>query len=57
MLLETLNRFKFDGRICLTAMDDPTAKMLAENKNVTVIKPLKMAANRIVDALPEMRER
>ena len=57
VLLETLNRFKFDGRICLTAMDEPTAKMLAENKNVTVIKPLKMAANRIVDALPEMRER
>jgi hypothetical protein len=38
-------------------MDEPTAKMLAENKSVTVIKPLKMAANRIVDALPEMRKR
>jgi Trk K+ transport system NAD-binding subunit len=57
VLLETLKRFKFEGRICLTAMDEPTAKMLAENKSVTVIKPLKMAANRIVDALPEMRKR
>ena len=57
VLLETLTRYGYTGRICLTAMDEPTAKMLAQNKNVTVIKPLKMAANRIVDALPEMRER
>ena len=57
VLLETLTRFGFEGRICLTAMDEPTAKMLAENKKVTVIRPLKMAANRIVDALPQMRER
>ena len=57
VLLETLTRFNFDGRICLTAMDDATAKMLSDNPNVTVIRPLKMAANRIVDALPKMRER
>lgn len=57
VLLETLNRYGYTGRICLTAMDEPTAKMLAENKNVTVIKPLKMAASRIVQALPEIRER
>lgn len=57
VLLETLTRFGYKGRICLTAMDESTAKMLGENKDVTVIKPLKMAANRIVDALPEMRER
>lgn len=57
VLLETLNRFGYEGRICLTAMDEPTAKLLAQNPNVTVIKPLKMAANRIVDALPEMRQR
>jgi len=57
VLLETLTRFNFDGRICLTAMDDATAKMLSDNANVTVIRPLKMAANRIVDALPRMRER
>ena len=57
VLLETLTRFNFDGRICLTAMDDATAKMLSDNPNVTVIRPLKMAANRIVDALPRMRER
>jgi Kef-type K+ transport system membrane component KefB len=57
VLLETLTRYGFQGRICLTAMDAPTARMLAENKNVTVIKPLKMAANKIVAALPEMRKR
>jgi Kef-type K+ transport system membrane component KefB len=57
VLLETLTRFGFEGRICLTAMDEPTAKMLAENKSVTVIKPLKMAANTIVEGLPQMRRR
>lgn len=57
VLLETLTRFGFEGRICLTAMDPTTAKMLGEHDNVTVIRPLKMAANRIVDALPQMRER
>ncbi len=57
VLLETLTRFSFEGRICLTAMDDATAKLLSENKDVTVIRPLKMAASRIVDALPKMRER
>jgi len=57
VLLETLTRFGYQGRICLTAMDEPTAKMLAENPGVTVIRPLTMAAKKIVDALPEMRER
>jgi Kef-type K+ transport system membrane component KefB len=57
VLLDTLTRFGYDGRICLTAMDEPTAKMLAENKSVTVIKPLKMAAKSIVEALPRMRNR
>jgi len=57
VLLETLTRFNFDGRICLTAMDDATAKMLSDNPNVTVIRPLKMASKRIVAALPRVRER
>lgn len=57
VLLETLSRFNFEGKICLTAMDEPTAKMLSENRNVTVIRPLTMAATRIVDGLPEMRQR
>jgi Kef-type K+ transport system membrane component KefB len=56
-LLETLRRFDFEGQICLTAMDEPTAKLLKEQDNVTVIKPLKMAASKIVDALPNPRDR
>lgn len=57
VLLETLRRFHFEGRICLTAMDEVTAQMLAENPDVSVIKPLTMAANTIVEGLPPMRRR
>jgi Kef-type K+ transport system membrane component KefB len=57
VLLETLGRFGFEGSICLTAMDEPTAKLFQQNPGVTVIKPLKMAAHRIVDNLPEPRKR
>lgn len=57
VLLETLSRFNFTGSICLTAMDEPTAKLFKQNPGVTVIKPLKMAANKIVDNLPEPRRR
>lgn len=57
VLLETLSRFKFTGAICLTAMDEQTAQLFRERPGVTVIKPLKMAAARIVDSLPEPRER
>jgi Kef-type K+ transport system membrane component KefB len=57
VLLETLGRFNFQGSICLTAMDEPTAKLLQENPGVTVIRPLKMAAKRIVENLPTPRKR
>ena len=57
VFLETLRRFQFEGKICLTAMDEATAQMLAENSKVSVIKPLTMAAKTIVDSLPEIRER
>lgn len=57
LLLETLNRFEFSGSICLTAMDEPTAKLLQEDSKVTVIRPLKMAANHILEALPSIRSR
>jgi Kef-type K+ transport system membrane component KefB len=57
VLLETLSRFAFTGSICLTAMDEATAKLLQEKPGVTVIKPLKMAAARIVSNLPEPRKR
>lgn len=57
VLLETLDRFGYEGQICLTAMDAPTAALLQEHPRVTVIKPLKMAANSIVEALPHLRSR
>jgi len=57
VLLETLARFGFTGSICLTAMDDATAKLFQERPGVTVIKPLKMAAAKIVSNLPEPRKR
>lgn len=56
-LLESLERYEYEGQISLTAMDDPTAELLRQNKNVKVIRPLKMAANKIVDALPDPRKR
>lgn len=56
-LLETLQRRGFTGNICLTAMDDTTAALLAENPAVSVIRPLHMAASHIVEALPQMRQR
>jgi Kef-type K+ transport system membrane component KefB len=55
VLLEALSRFNFHGHICLTAMDESTASLLGEHPNVTVIKPLKMAAETIVDNLPDLR--
>jgi Kef-type K+ transport system membrane component KefB len=57
VLLETLTRFSFGGSICLTAMDDKTAKLFQEKPGVTVIRPLKMAAAKIVSNLPTPRTR
>lgn len=57
VLLETLDRYGYEGQICLTAMDAPTAILLQEHPRVTVIKPLKMAANSIIEVLPNMRDR
>jgi len=57
VLLEALSRFNFQGSICLTAMDERTAELFQEKPGVTVIKPLKMAAAKIVTNLPEPRIR
>ena len=57
VLLETLDRFGYEGQICLTAMDAPTALLLQDHPRVTVIKPLKMAANSIIETLPNLRKR
>ena len=55
VLLDALSRFDFQGHICLTAMDDSTSAVLSEDPRVTIIKPLKMAAETIVDNLPDLR--
>lgn len=57
VLLDELDRFGFPGEICLTAMDDSTAALLQEHPRVRVIRPLKMAANSIIESLPNLRER
>jgi len=57
VVLEMLERYKYEGRICLTAMDEPTAKLLQEDSEVTVIRPLNMAASRIIETLPTIRDR
>lgn len=57
VLLETLDRFGYEGQICLTAMDAPTALLLQDHPRVKVIKPLKMAANSIIETLPNLRKR
>lgn len=56
-LLQTLEKYGYQGAISLTAMDDATAQMFQKNRNVTVIRPLKMAASSIIDSLPDLRDR
>jgi Kef-type K+ transport system membrane component KefB len=51
LLLETLQRYEYEGSICLTAMDDRSAAMLGENSGVEVIRPLRMAAKSVVKTL------
>ena len=48
---EALKRAEFDGDICLTAMDDETAKMFSADSQVRTVRPFQAAANRIVDTL------
>jgi Kef-type K+ transport system membrane component KefB len=50
VLLDTLKRSGFAGKICLTALDPRTAEML-ESDGVTVIRPFQMAATRVVSGL------
>ena len=57
LILEILERYDFDGNICLTAMDSATAKILEGNERVSVIKPLLSAADQVVSQLPNLRDR
>jgi Kef-type K+ transport system membrane component KefB len=57
LILEILERYDFEGNICLTAMDSATAKILEGNERVSVIKPLLNAADQVVSRLPNLRDR
>lgn len=48
VLLQTLRRYDFEGRICLTAMDARTAAMFDEYGGVTIIRPYSVAAQSVV---------
>ena len=51
LLLESLKSLDYGGDLYLTALDNQTAEMFAKEERVTTIRPLKMAANRIVKQL------
>lgn len=51
VLLDTVRSSGFEGKLCLTALDDRTADLLQNKDNVSVIRPLQMAADHVVDGL------
>ena len=51
LLLEGTRALGFEGQLYLTALDNATAEMFAQAKNVETIRPLKMAAAKIVNGL------
>jgi len=51
LLLGSIKSLGYEGKIYLTALDNQTAEMFAKDPQVTTIRPLKMAANRIVKKL------
>jgi len=51
LLLGSIKSLGYEGKIYLTALDSQTAEMFAKDPQVTTIRPLKMAANRIVKQL------
>lgn len=52
MLLTELRRFGFQGTICLTALDNQTARAFEDEEDVIVMKPFQLAANSIASFLP-----
>ena len=51
VLLDTARSSGFTGKMCLTALDDRTADVLHNKDNVSIIRPLQMAADHVVDSL------
>lgn len=51
VVLETLQRLGFSGKVCLTALDRTTAEAFESYERVSVIRPFQMAAEAVVDSL------
>ena len=51
VLLDTIQNAGFTGKVCLTALDERTADMLGNKDNVSIIRPLQMAADHVVERL------
>jgi len=51
LLLEAMHSLGFEGQLHLTALDNATAELFEQNERVTTIRPLKMAANKIVKGM------
>lgn len=51
VLLDTIRSARFGGKVCLTALDDRTADLFQNKENVSVLRPLQMAADHVVERL------
>lgn len=51
LLLSSVKSMGYEGELYLTALDNATAEMFEKEAGVKVIRPLKMAAKRIIDSI------
>ena len=51
LLLSSVKSMGYEGELFLTALDNATAEMFEKEKGVNTIRPLKMAAKRIIDSI------
>ena len=51
LLLSSVKSMGYEGELFLTALDNATAEMFEKESGVNTIRPLKMAAKRIIDAI------
>ena len=56
LLLEAMRSLGYEGELYLTALDNATAELFEQSPKVTTIRPLKMAANKIVKGLKKDTE-
>jgi len=52
MLLTELRRYGFEGTVCLTALDNQSARSFEEEDDVVVMRPFQLAADSIASILP-----